>query len=238
MAKITEIKGNIFESTCQTLVNTVNCVGLMGKGIALEFKNRFPEMYQNYKEICEKKALKPGLLHLYNKSTPWILNFPTKIHWKYPSKMEYIEFGLKKFVSTYKDRGITSIAFPELGSSLGGLNWNDVRSLMYDYLSQPNNVDIEIYHFDPHAKDSFFDKLYQKICRFEIEDYKTYLGLGPKQSKLLKKFIQNKSLNTMLDLQKIDGIGEKSLKKIYKFVQSEAETKRIITINEKQQTLF
>lgn len=236
MAKITEIKGNIFESTCQTLVNTVNCEGFMGKGIALEFKNRFPEMYQEYKEICEKQALKPGLLYLYKKSTPWILNFPTKINWKYPSKMEYIKLGLKKFVSTYKDRGIKSVAFPELGSSLGGLNWNDVKNLMYDYLLPLENIDIEIYHFDPHAEDSLFNKLYQKIHRFEIEDYKTYLGLRPKQAKLLKEFIQNKSINSMLDLQKISGIGEKSIEKIYTFTQS--KTEKTININNKQQSLY
>lgn len=238
MANITEIKGNIFESNCQTIVNTVNCVGFMGKGIAFEFKNRFPEMYQRYKEMCDKDMLKPGLLYLYKKSKPWILNFPTKDDWKYPSKIEYIELGLKKFVNTYKKIGITSIAFPELGSSLGGLNWNDVKTLMYKYLSPIDNLDIEIYHFDPQAKDSLFDKLYQIICRFEIEDYKIYLGLKPKQSKLLKEFIQNKSISSMLDLQKINGIGEKSFEKIYKFVQSDTEIKRITTINEKQQSLF
>ena len=238
MAKIIEIKGNIFESTCQTLVNTVNCVGFMGKGIAFEYKNRFPEMYLSYKKICDKNLLKPGFLYLYNKSTPWILNFPTKNHWKYPSKIEYIKLGLKKFVDTYRTRNITSVAFPELGSSLGGLDWNDVRKIMYDYLLPLTDIDIEIYHFDPHAKDTLFDKLYQKIYRFEIEDYKKYLGLKTKQSIFLRQAIQSKHVNSMPSLQNINGIGEKSFEQIYKFVQSSDKTKRIVTSKEIQPTLF
>ena len=238
MARILEIKGNIFESTCQTIVNTVNCAGFMGKGIALEYKNRFPEMYLNYKENCDKNLLKPGSLLLYNKSDPWILNFPTKIHWKYPSKLEYIELGLKKFADTYTVRKITSVAFPELGSSLGGLNWSDVKKIMYDYLLPLNHIDVEIYHFDPSAKDSLFDKLYQKICRFEVEDYKKYLGLKAKQSILLQQAIQGKYITSMIDLQRIDGIGEKSFEQIYKFIHSSDEEKKIVTSKEIQPTLF
>jgi len=77
MAKIIEIRGNIFESSCQTIVNTVNCVGVMGKGIAFEYRHRFPEMFNSYAGLCERKLLSPGLIHLWTKSTPWILNFPT-----------------------------------------------------------------------------------------------------------------------------------------------------------------
>ena len=85
-----KIKGNIFNTRCQTLVNTVNCIGVMGKGIALECKLRFPDMFKKYKEFCEKELMKPGSLQLCNNSKPWILNFPTKVHWKDPSKIEYL----------------------------------------------------------------------------------------------------------------------------------------------------
>lgn len=138
-------KGDLFESDCQTLVNTVNCVGVMGKGIALAFKNKYPEMFLSYKNICNKGLLKPGTLQLYTKYDKFILNFPTKLDWKNPSKIEYIEEGLKKFVEVYKSKGITSIAFPLLGCSNGGLNWeNQVKPIMEHYLKDID-IRVEIY---------------------------------------------------------------------------------------------
>lgn len=233
MANIVEIRGNIFETSCQTIVNTVNCVGIMGKGIAFEFRNRYPDMYQSYVQVCERNQLKPGLLHLWTKSTPWVLNFPTKNHWKFPSKIEYIVSGLRKFASVYSERSITSIAFPELGASSGRLSWKQVRPLMYEYLQSLPNLDVEIYHFDPSAKDTFFDTLYQKIHRFDIVDYKTYLGLPSKQARILRDAIQCKSIHSMLELQKLGGIGEKSFEKIYLFVNS-LKSKRLVTNSERQ----
>lgn len=94
MAQIKEIhNSSIFNSTCQTLVNTVNCAGIMGRAIALDFKMRFPYMFSHYQKVCNRGLLRPGKLLLFKDSTPWILNFPTKDQWKYPSKIEYIESG-------------------------------------------------------------------------------------------------------------------------------------------------
>ena len=137
------VKGNIFEQQVQTFVNTVNCEGVMGKGYALEFKNKFPAMYESYRKVCTKKLLKPGLLLLFKEyGNLWILNFPTKTTWREKSKLSYIEEGLIKFVSTYKEKGIVSIVFPPLGCTNGGLDWNkEVKPLMEKYLS---NLDIEI----------------------------------------------------------------------------------------------
>jgi O-acetyl-ADP-ribose deacetylase (regulator of RNase III) len=233
MAKIVEINGNIFESSCQTIVNTVNCVGVMGKGIAFEYRNRYPEMYHAYVQICETKQLRPGLLHLWTKSCPWILNFPTKDHWKLPSKIEYVDQGLTKFRETYVDRGITSIAFPELGTSSGGLEWCQVGSLMYCHLEPLPNLAVEIYHYSPNSKDSFFDQFYQKVHRFSMNDYKHYIGLSSRQAKLLQEAIWEKRVHNMIELQQLEGIGEKSLAKIYNFVNSLKE-KRIITESERQ----
>lgn len=134
------VQGDIFKSETQTIVNTVNCVGAMGAGIALEFKKQFPNMYLSYKKICDQKQLKPGLLHLYKKEERWILNFPTKDHFKDPSTLEYIEKGLIKFKETYKEKGITSISFPKLGCGKGGLDFNNVKPLMEKYL----NLDIKV----------------------------------------------------------------------------------------------
>jgi O-acetyl-ADP-ribose deacetylase (regulator of RNase III) len=132
---VTITSGNLFESKTQTLVNTVNCVGVMGKGIALEFKKRYPDMFTKYKTICDKGLLKTGNLWLY-KSDKWILNFPTKQHWKNDSKIEYLVAGLDKFISTYKEKGITSISFPLLGASNGGLDPVLVKELMVSKLSE------------------------------------------------------------------------------------------------------
>lgn len=126
---------SIFESTAQTLVNTVNCVGVMGKGIAREFKRREPAMFKAYKNICDQKLLAPGKLWLWRGTDSWVLNFPTKVHWRNPSRIEWIEAGLDKFVASYERQGIREVSFPRLGCGNGGLDWTDVRPVMERYLS-------------------------------------------------------------------------------------------------------
>lgn len=133
---VTIVTGNLFESNTQTIVNTVNCVGAMGKGIALEYKNRYPDMYVKYRELCLKKLLNIGQLWLYKSEDRWILNFPTKLDWRNPSKIEYLELGLKKFVSEYKKKGITSISFPLLGASNGGIEPHVSLEIMCKYLKE------------------------------------------------------------------------------------------------------
>ncbi len=136
---------SLLESTAQTLVNTVNCVGVMGKGIAKDFKEREPEMFNAYKKICDQKLLSPGKLWLWRSANSWILNFPTKQHWRYPSKISWIEAGLKKFVVSYEALGINEISFPRLGCGNGGLQWEDVRPVMERYLKE---LPIQIYIHD------------------------------------------------------------------------------------------
>ncbi len=136
---------DIMKSEKQTLVNTVNCVGVMGKGIALEFKKAYPDMYREYVSLCDRHVLKPGKPYLYTDLTGTsILLFPTKDHWRSPSKMEYITKGLDWFVNNYEKVGITSIAFPPLGCGNGGLNWDTVGPVMYQKLSGLP-IDIDIY---------------------------------------------------------------------------------------------
>ena len=149
MVKIERGK-TIFESSAQTLVNTVNCVGVMGKGLALEFKNRYPAMFDKYKSFCDKGVFKPGVLWIYkSEDGKWILNFPTKIDWKSPSELYYIEEGLKKFVDIWKEKGITSVAFPLLGCNNGGLDPDVVIPLMEKYLEQCEGLDVTIYDDRP-----------------------------------------------------------------------------------------
>src|SRR4030067_325371 len=108
--------GDLFTSKAQTFVNTVNCVGIMGKGIALEFKKRFPDMFDDYEERCKRKEVKLGRPYLFNRLIPpSILLFPTKEHWRSVSNLPKIEEGLVYLKSNYKEWGITSIAVPPLG---------------------------------------------------------------------------------------------------------------------------
>lgn len=158
-------QGSLFDSNCQTLVCTVNCEGVMGKGIALEFKKNFPEMFIRYRDVClySKTQLNHGGdLWLYRypdleQFTLWdtdgnlntgrqskILCFATKEHWRNPSKLEWIDRGLEEFVRMYKEWGITSVAFPKLGCNNGGLDWDRVQWLMEHHLSKID-IPVEIY---------------------------------------------------------------------------------------------
>lgn len=139
---ITFVEGDLFDSNMQTLVNTINCVGVMGKGIAKEFKERFPSVFVEYQVLCVNKDVFP-YLHI-TPTGQHILNFPTKDHWRFPSKLEYITNGLDWFVTHYQGWGITSIAFPPLGCGNGGLRWSQVASIMQQKLSAVQ-IPIEIY---------------------------------------------------------------------------------------------
>ncbi len=144
---LTYRRTSVMDSPAQTLVNTVNCVGVMGKGIAKAFRERYPAMFAPYKRLCDEELLQPGKLWLWQGDDHSVLNFPTKVHWRSPSKIEWIELGLQKFVESYEARGITSISFPRLGCGNGGLDWDDVRPLMERYLA-PLPIDIFIHDYE------------------------------------------------------------------------------------------
>lgn len=137
--------GNLFESKAKTLVNTVNCVGIMGKGVAQEFKKRYPDLFEDYARLCDAKQVKPGVPYLYTDLLGTsILNFPTKDHWRSPSKVEDIIRGLDLFLEKFREWGIKSIAFPPLGCGNGGLEWSVVGPIMYQKLAGLD-IDVEIY---------------------------------------------------------------------------------------------
>jgi O-acetyl-ADP-ribose deacetylase (regulator of RNase III)/uncharacterized protein YwgA len=141
--------GDILQSKAQTLINTVNCIGIMGKGIALEFKKRFPEMFKDYVERCERRDVRLGVPYLYKTLfPPQIINFPTKDHWKSLSRITDIERGLQHLLSHYKEWEVTSLAIPPLGCGNGQLEWKAVGPLIYRYASQ---MDIPVDLFAPDA---------------------------------------------------------------------------------------
>lgn len=138
-------QGDLFESSAQTLVNTVNTVGVMGKGVALGFKQRFPEMYRDYVRRCERDEVKLGEPYLWRPLVePWVLNFPTKAHWRRPSRLEDIVRGLEHLEANYRRWGIRSLALPPLGCGNGGLEWRVVGPTLYVHLSRLD-IPIELY---------------------------------------------------------------------------------------------
>ncbi|GAB2540991.1 macro domain-containing protein [Rufibacter soli] len=217
----TFIKGNIFNSKCQTVVNTVNCVGVMGKGIAKVYKLRYPHMFEIYKQHCQNKIIGIGKLWLYDKQegAPWVLNFPTKVHWKYPSKIEYIERGLRKFVEAYKAKGISSIAFPLLGTHNGGLATEEVRSMMFEYLEKCD-IDIEIYDYDPNAADDLFDAFKSRWMNLSPQEIKQATGIQPQYIRKINDVLTDARINSMITLANYDGIGDKTLEKAFHFAMS------------------
>ncbi|MFQ5902260.1 MAG: macro domain-containing protein [Candidatus Binatia bacterium] len=137
--------GDLFKSKAQTLVNTVNCVGIMGKGVALEFKKRFPEMFKDYEERCKRGEVKLGRPYLYKSLLPpWVLNFPTKDDWRSVANLQAIIDGVQYVLQHYKEWGITSLAVPPLGCGQGQLEWRVVGPTLYRYLSKMN-IPVELY---------------------------------------------------------------------------------------------
>jgi O-acetyl-ADP-ribose deacetylase (regulator of RNase III) len=136
---ITYTTGNLLNSDCEVLVNTVNCVGVMGKGIALQFKQYFgDEIMVDYKQACMNRTLRPGFpqfIRIFGSKTYAVINFPTKDHWRNPSKIEWIDTGLQSLATIIINREIKSIAIPRLGCGLGGLDWQQVKLLIEKHLS-------------------------------------------------------------------------------------------------------
>ncbi len=219
MSNITYIKGNIFQSEKQTIVNTVNCVGVMGKGVALGFRLRYPEMFEKYKVFCQNKQLTVGKLWLYkpDNDTQWVLNFPTKIHWKYPSKMEYLELGLQKFVDSYKEKGITSISFPLLGTHNGGLDKIEVLNLMHQYLEKCD-IPIEIYEYDPDAPDELFEQFKKKWNTLSQTEKKKSGIRTAKQIQTIDNALNDSEIKSMTSLTSLDGIGIITIEKCFGLV--------------------
>lgn len=141
--------GNILTDEAQAIVNTVNCVGVMGKGLALQYKKAFPRNFKEYKAACDKQLVTPGKMFITKfddiLESKFIINFPTKKHWKGASKIEYIDAGLDDLICQIKELNITSVAIPPLGAGLGGLDWTLVKSRIVEVLSPLKNIDIIIY---------------------------------------------------------------------------------------------
>lgn len=145
--------GDIFQADAQALVNPVNCAGTMGNGLALAFKKMFPNNEMFYRQECYQNRLDVGIVfgcqdRRYRGAfaTPvWIINFPTKLHWKNPSQLHYIEYGVEAMKEFIAEKGLTSVAIPALGCGKGGLDWKEVKEILKERLSPVKNVNFLIY---------------------------------------------------------------------------------------------
>jgi O-acetyl-ADP-ribose deacetylase (regulator of RNase III) len=158
MKMIEFTKGDLLTAEVEALVNTVNCVGIMGRGVALQFKERFPANFKAYETACRLEEVQPGRMFVYETGTltnpKYIINFPTKRHWRGKSRMEDIDSGLRALESEIRNRGIKSIAIPPLGSGLGGLEWLDVRPRIEAALRDFN--DLRVLVFEPNSTPANF----------------------------------------------------------------------------------
>lgn len=180
------ITGNLLESKANCLVNTVNCEGYMGKGIAYQFKLKYPENNKDYVKACKSGKLHIGSLHYYTENKKLIINFPTKDKWRRKSEIEYIEVGLDELVKLLPNLNIKSIAIPPLGCGNGGLEWNTVKDLIINKLSLLSEK-YDIYIYEPSSGYSAISKEVPKLSTSGLVLMDIKLGLNKFNSLRLQK---------------------------------------------------
>jgi O-acetyl-ADP-ribose deacetylase (regulator of RNase III) len=211
----------------------------MGKGLALAFKQRYPAMFAVYQQECKTGKLRIGRPTLYQDSTPWILNFPTKDHWRFPSKLEYLEKGLEFLIANYKKAGITSIAFPKLGAQNGKLSWDEVGPLMAKYLSQ---IDIDVYIYiaeedkeyqaeenaayqnDIESDNRLNEKIWAQFneLALSIDRLQQEVDLSRRQAKMVASKRAEMEFKSLADIKNIEGIAPTtSLRSIRKYIDNQ-----------------
>ena len=201
----------VFNVNADCIVNTVNCVGFMGKGIALEFALRYPKLEEQYVEQCKAHKIHTGTLYFYNIDGQKIINFPTKFHFKNPSQIEWIEQGLRYFVDNYKRWGIKSAAFPLLGANNGGLDPKEVEDLMVKCL---NFLDIDIYICHSKLLEGKELEMVNEFKETSIEEIKDHVRLNSKQKTMLKN--NQTKINRFIDISNIQSIGIETYKSLFR----------------------
>lgn len=217
------LEGTVFNADVKcgnlAIVNTVNCLGVMGAGIALEYKLRYPEMFEDYRSKCQEKLITVGRVDYYkdslNKIT--IVNFPTKGHFRYPSRMEWIKAGLKDFVETYKKHNIEAVVFPKLGTLNGGLDWDAVKNEMEFYLGK---LDIPVYiclDTVPFAqgKEKEMVERYNEMTAEELQS--AGIKLNRTQLEIINSEKKKGELRRFWEISRYEKIGEKAYSQIFNY---------------------
>ena len=190
---------------------------------------RLPAMFEQYVEHCTRRRIDIGKLWIYKpprdvREQRWVLNFPTKRHWKNPSKIKYLEAGLEKFVDTYRSRNIQSIAFPVLGSTSGGLDEDESLSVMKNYLGQCD-IDIEIYRYDPEAWDDLYGEFRSAVLANQDDAaIAKATGVQVHRVKIIRDALEwRQSINSLSQLASVKGIGLTTLEKCFRYVMDGCE---------------
>lgn len=211
-------KSSVFEVGAQTIMNTVNCVGFMGAGLALEFRLRYPKLYEQYKKDCIEHKIKVGFVNYYEDDEVKAINFPTKDHFKNPSKIEWIEAGLDDFVHTYENHNVTSIAIPKLGSGNGGLDWDEVKRLI---IKKTKDLPINVYICeDSNPPEGIEKKMFEFIKSYNL------LNLNLRSDRYRNIEFNIKKAKRFFEI-KGDGVGIDSYESVFNAAYSYATGKEI-----------
>ena len=178
-------------------------------------------MYNKYVQLCADKEIDIGVLWIYKSQDKWILNFPTKMHWKYPSKKEYLYAGLEKFLDTYQEKSIHSIAFPLLGSDKGGIPQEESLKIMTSYLDKVDvNVNIEIYRYSATAEDDLYRRTKEWLLLQDIDSISRSTKLRKDYVVMVIDAMQSSDIFQLNQLAKVKGIGIKTLEKLFNLAQA------------------
>ena len=212
-----EIRGNIFSSDSDALVNTINCKGVMGKGIALEFRRRFPDMFVEYQRSCREGLIRPGQIWPYERSCPIVLNFAIKDHWRFPSRVDWIEQCLISFANLRKELELKSVSFPWMGAMNGGIPIETIKDLMRRHLASLPDVRIDVYEFNPDASDPLFDQLRDRVETMSPAEFKDAAKMDKKTvSRIYAKMKADPM--SLCRLVEIAGLGPRTTDKLYAFL--------------------
>jgi O-acetyl-ADP-ribose deacetylase (regulator of RNase III) len=216
LANFAELSGNIFSSDAEVLVITVNCEGVMGAGIALDAKCRWPEIYDSYSKKCELNEFHIGDIMWASSGPKQIALFPSKKYWRAPSKSSYLSEGLDTLRTDIIRRSITSIALPHLGCSNGGLLWSDVKPLIIEKLSEIDDLRVELWKFDQNFIDQDFQKFREIFLSLNQKDNSNWVNFSKKTENFVREVLSNSELTNFVQLAAVKGVGKKTLEKIYR----------------------
>ncbi len=223
-------EGTVFNVDADAIVNTINCIGVMNAGIALEFGLRYPDLLKEYEIKCKNKEINIGKIYYYHSNDKTIVNFPTKWHFKYPSKLEWIEAGLKNFVQTYNEHNMKSVAFTKLGTLNGKLDWKEVKKLMEKYLS---DLDLLVYICLDNKTEA--EGLEKQMLNFFNECTIDELAENVKLNTTQKlNLASNKPFTRFWRIKEIDGLGTTTYKNIFKYCYNQINNRPKI----KQMSIF
>jgi len=221
LATFVDLTGNIFSSSAEAIVITVNCEGVMGAGIAFDAKNRWPEIYDLYSKKCELNGFHVGEIMWADSVSKKVALFPSKKLWRAPSKLSYLSDGLDTLRTDIDRMSITSIALPHLGCSNGGLTWSEVKPLIVEKLSRIDGLLVELWKFEQNFVDQDFKKFREVFLSLNPTDASSWVSFSKNTEKFIRQVLSESELMNFVQLAEVKGVGKKTLEKIYKAALSD-----------------